>query len=253
MGISHYMQTARDPAVFSRQVQAMFGAVAPRYDFLNALLSCRRDRYWRKTAVDLLAPQARERILDVATGTADMAIEIASRRAEGLTVLGIDFSGPMLNRGNRKVRERQLAGTVTLHKASGEHLPFASAVFAGAVCAFGIRNFSDAGRGLREMLRVLKPGGRVVILEFSRPLHPVLGWMYRFYFKSVLPRIGKWISRHEDAYQYLPDSVSQFPMRADFVNLMQEAGFESVTRRDLTLGIVTLYKGIKPSERTEGL
>ncbi len=227
----------------------MFGAVAPRYDLLNALLSAGRDRYWRKTAVDRLSPRKGERFLDVATGTADMALEIASRLNGHVQVSGIDFSAPMLERGARKIRRRGFGGSIALQKGCGENLPFAPASFDGLVCAFGIRNFSNPARGLSEMARVLKPGGRAVILEFSHPSQPLLGWGYKLYFQSVLPRIGRWISRHKNAYAYLPQSVSRFPMRAEFAGIMRDAGFDSVTHQDLTLGIVTLYQGFMKDQK----
>ncbi len=227
----------------------MFGAVAPRYDLLNTLLSAGRDRYWRKTAVDRLAPQRGERFLDVATGTADMAVEIAARQNGQVQVLGIDFSAPMLERGRRKVRQRKLEAAIALQKGCGENLPYASASFDGLVCAFGIRNFADPARGLSEMLRVLKPDGRAVILEFSHPEQPLLGFLYNLYFRSVLPRVGRLISKHKHAYDYLPQSVSRFPKRKDFADIMQQAGFARIAHTDLTLGIVTLYEGCKQASQ----
>ncbi|NIQ00023.1 MAG: ubiquinone/menaquinone biosynthesis methyltransferase, partial [Nitrospinaceae bacterium] len=201
--------------------------------------------YWRKAAVDWLDPQGHQRILDVATGTADVALEIASRVSGPLRVVGLDFSRPMLALGRKKVREENLDPTIVLHPGCGQHLPFSEASFDGVVTAFGIRNFTDVDAGLAEMHRVLKPGGRAVILEFSRPRNPVLAGMYRFYFHAVLPRVGRWVSGHPQAYQYLPDSVAQFPTREAFSRRMQNARFRVVEYRDLTFGIVTLYRGTK--------
>ncbi|MFQ5450493.1 MAG: bifunctional demethylmenaquinone methyltransferase/2-methoxy-6-polyprenyl-1,4-benzoquinol methylase UbiE [Nitrospinaceae bacterium] len=238
------MQTLEDAGVFSRRIQAMFNAVAPRYDFLNRFLSAGRDGYWRKKAVNLLSPRDNGFFLDVATGTADMALEIASRHA-GLRVAGIDFSASMLELGHRKIRSRGLEKKITLQAACGENLPFAEGSFDGVVTAFGIRNFSDPARGLREMFRILKTKGRIVILEFSHPRNVLLAGLYRLYFHHILPRLGRLVSGHDNAYHYLPQSVSRFPARAEFARTMSEAGFQEVTFEDLTCGIVTIYSGIK--------
>jgi len=230
---------------FPRQIQNMFGAVAPKYDFLNRLLSAGRDQYWRKVAVDLLSPQKRERFLDVATGTADIALEIASRHPSELKVMGIDFSGPMLEQGQQKIAQKQLERTITLQKGCGQSLPFADESFHGVISAFGLRNFSDPQRAMNEMHRVLQDKGKVVILEFSHPPNPILGWGYRFYFHFLLPQVGNFFSNHKSAYNYLPQSVEKFPMRDDLALLLEQSGFRCVTHRDLTFGIVTLYHGIK--------
>ncbi len=239
------MQTIERAPDFPRQIQKMFGAVAPKYDFLNRLLSAGRDQHWRQAAVNLLSPQRGERYLDIATGTADIALEIASRYPSELKVMGIDFSGPMLELGQKKIREKNRQQTISLQKGCGESLPFADASFHGGISAFGLRNFSDPKRALTEMHRVLKPNGRAVILEFSHPSNPVLGWGYLFYFHFLLPQVGKYFSQHESAYNYLPQSVAKFPMRKELALLMEESGFQRVTHQDLTYGIVTLYQGIK--------
>lgn len=239
------MQTLDRVPDFPRQIQSMFGAVAPKYDFLNRMLSAGRDQYWRKTAVDLLAPNKGERFLDIATGTADIALEIASRYPSELKVMGIDFSGPMLKLGQKKVAERHLQSTIILQKACAESLPFAENSFHGAISAFGLRNFSDTQRALKEMHRILKPGGRFVILEFSHPPNPVLGWAYQSYFHFILPQVGRFFSQHKSAYNYLPESVANFPTRAGLTHLMNQSGFQHTTWQDLTFGIVTLYHGIK--------
>jgi len=239
------MQTLEKTPDFSRQIQSMFGAVAPKYDFLNRLLSAGRDQYWRKIAVDTLSPNRGERFLDLATGTGDIALEIASRHPAQVKVMGIDFSGPMLELGRKKIETKNLGKSIPLQKGCGESLPFADDSFHGVITAFGIRNFSDPHRSLMEMHRVTKTDGKVVILEFSHPGNAVLGAMYQFYFHFLLPWVGNIISRHNSAYHYLPQSVSQFPMRDDFALLMEKAGFQDVTHRDLTFGIVTLYQGKK--------
>ncbi len=239
------MQILEKTPDFSRQIQSMFGAVAPKYDLLNRLLSAGRDQYWRKVAVDRLSPNPGERFLDLATGTGDIAVEIASRHPSKVKVMGMDFSGPMLRLCHRKIKFKNMEAFISLQKGCGESLPFADASFDGVTTAFGIRNFSNPERSLREMHRVTKTDGRIVILEFSHPSNAFLAAMYQFYFHFLLPQVGKLISDHNSAYHYLPQSVSQFPMREDFASLMQEAGFKEVTYCDLTFGIVSLYQGIK--------
>ncbi len=239
------MQTVEKAPEFPRQIQKMFGAVAPKYDFLNRLLSAGRDQHWRKAAVDLLSPEKGQQFLDVATGTADIALEIASRHPSELKVMGIDFSGPMLRLGRKKVAEKQLEKTITLQKGCGQSLPFADGSFHGVISAFGLRNFSDPERALNEMHRVLQPKGNMVILEFSHPPNLLLGWCYLFYFQFLLPQIGKIFSHHKSAYNYLPESVAHFPMRDDLALLIERSGFQCVSHQDLTFGIVTLYHGIK--------
>ncbi len=240
------MERTENPAAFSRQVHQMFNDIAPRYDFLNRLLSCGRDRYWRKRAVARLAPQTGERFLDIATGTADVALEIARNSPErAVQVVGMDFSESMLDRARQKIDSLGMAGTIQLETGSAECLPFEDNSFDGTTTAFGVRNFSDVVQSLREMHRVLKPGGRCVILEFSLPRNPVLNFVYRAYFEILLPRVGRLLSRHRSAYTYLPESVAAFPVRNKFSELMQKAGFADVSYGELTFGIVILYTGIK--------
>ncbi|MBI4382408.1 MAG: bifunctional demethylmenaquinone methyltransferase/2-methoxy-6-polyprenyl-1,4-benzoquinol methylase UbiE [Nitrospinae bacterium] len=232
-------------ADFSRQIQNMFGAIAPKYDFLNRALSCGRDRYWRRKAVDALAPRPGDRCLDIATGTADVALEIASRDPGNIRVVGVDFSSQMLELGSRKVRARNMERSIALQQGMAESLAFANGSFHGIVTAFGIRNFSDREKGLKEMWRVLKSKGRVVILEFSLPANPVLGLLYRLYFERLLPWIGRRVSGHRSAYSYLPRSVGEFPGPREFVLMMKKTGFQDVAYRNLTFGIATVYTGFK--------
>ncbi len=234
------------PATSNRQVQKMFSDIAPRYDLLNRLLSCGQDQYWRKRAVTRLSPQSGERFLDIATGTADVALEIIRNVPKGaVQVVGMDFSEKMLELARQKIDSLDKANSIQLECGSAESLPFEDNSFDGTTTAFGIRNFSDIGRSLREMHRVLKPGGRCVILEFSLPRNPVLNALYRFYFEWLLPKVGRLISKHPSAYTYLPETVAAFPVRKEFSSLMQQAGFMNVTYKELTLGIVILYTGIK--------
>jgi demethylmenaquinone methyltransferase/2-methoxy-6-polyprenyl-1,4-benzoquinol methylase len=239
------MQTLDRAPGFPRQIQDMFGAIAPKYDFLNRLLSAGQDRHWRKAAVDLLSPKKGERFLDIATGTADIALEIASRHPSELKVMGVDFSGPMLELGQKKIADQHLEQTITLQKGCAESLPFADNSFHGVISAFGLRNFSNTQRALKEMHRVLQEDGEVVILEFSHPTNPLLGWGYLFYFQYLLPLVGKFFSRHKSAYTYLPESVAKFPKRDELARLMEQSGFRNVTQKDLTFGIVGLCHGIK--------
>jgi demethylmenaquinone methyltransferase / 2-methoxy-6-polyprenyl-1,4-benzoquinol methylase len=229
------------PLSGANQIQAMFNAVAPRYDFLNRLLSAGYDRRWRKLAVSEFEPVANKTFLDVATGTADIALEITSRQPAPHKVIGMDFSQSMLELGNNKV----FGQNIKLIPGSAEHIPLKDQVFDGVVTAFGVRNFSDAGQGLREMYRVLKPKGKIVVLEFSFPQNGLLQWLYRFYFENILPLTGRLISGHKSAYSYLPASVANFPQGNAFKKMLEESGFENVSFRELTLGIVTIYTGLK--------
>ena len=230
---------------FSNQIRKMFDSLAPRYDFLNRLLSLGIDQYWRKKAVSLLHPENGGRFLDVATGTCDVVMEIACRVPSGTKSFGIDFSRPMLLLGQSKLRKEGRAEQVRLQQGCGQNLPFANDSFDGSICAFGIRNFSDPLQGLKEMQRVLKPNGQGVILEFSYPKASILKKCYQLYFEFVLPLMGRWVSGHGRAYSYLPDSVSRFPIRQDFVELMGNAGFGDIRFKDLSFGIVTVYRGVK--------
>ncbi|MDH5762574.1 MAG: bifunctional demethylmenaquinone methyltransferase/2-methoxy-6-polyprenyl-1,4-benzoquinol methylase UbiE [Nitrospinota bacterium] len=240
------MERTENPADFHRQVQKMFSDIAPRYDFLNRLLSGGQDRYWRKRAVNRLSPKEGERFLDIATGTADVALEITRNFPQGsVQVVGMDFSDKMLELARQKIDALDKAASIQLRNGSAEDLPFEDNSFEGTTTAFGVRNFSDVDRSLREMHRVLKPGGRCVILEFALPRNAFLNSLYRIYFEWLLPRIGRLVSRHPSAYTYLPQSVASFPIRNEFSILMEQAGFKNVTFKELTFGIVILYTGLK--------
>jgi len=226
-------------------IRDMFNAVAPRYDFLNGLLSAGFDKYWRKLAVDELEPVANRVFLDVATGTADIALELALRDAPPSRVIGIDFSTTMLHLGNKKVSARGGESSIRLFPGAAENLPLKSNSFDGAISAFGARNFADINLGISEIHRVLKPQGKIVILEFSFPQNGLLQWFYRQYFGRVLPVLGRLISRHKNAYSYLPDSVEGFPKGEAFASILKEHGFDSVNFKELTFGITTIYTGCK--------
>jgi len=237
------MSALQESIGFSDQIRKMFDSLAPSYDFLNTLLSLGIDRYWRRKAVSLLHPEKGGRFLDVATGTCDVVLEIANR--EGTESYGIDFSRSMLLLGQKKLSKEGVADRVKLQQGCGQNLPYADNSFDGSICAFGIRNFFDPLQGLKEMIRVLKPEGQLVILEFSYPKISICKKIYQLYFEYVLPLMGRWVSGHGRAYSYLPDSVSRFPIRQDFVQLMESAGFGDIKFKDLSLGIVTLYIGRK--------
>jgi len=240
------VERTENPATLNRQVQKMFSDIAPRYDLLNRWLSCGRDQYWRKRAVTRLSPQAGERFLDIATGTADVALEIIRNVPKGTAqVVGMDFSEKMLELAQQKINSQKKENSIQLESGSAESLPFEDNYFDGTTTAFGVRNFSDVSQSLREMHRVLKPGGRCVILEFSLPRNSILNALYRFYFELLLPQVGRLVSKHPSAYTYLPKTVASFPVRQEFSSLMEQAGFMNVTYQELTFGIVILYTGIK--------
>jgi len=239
--------TVEDTTAFTLQTREMFTSIAPRYDFLNRLLSVGQDKYWRQRAIDLLDPIGNERILDVATGTGDMVIEVAKRNLS-VQIFGIDFSQRMLDLGRIKIARNGYNQAVSLQIGSGECLPFADESFDGVICAFGIRNFADVQLGLREFFRVLKPGGRVVVLEFSIPQNQFLKTAYEWYFNLILPKIGNIISGHSNAYSYLPESVANFPSQKKFIKWIEKIGFKKVSFSELTFGIVSIHRGYKVSE-----
>lgn len=228
----------------NRAIGEMFSAIAPRYDFLNRLLSLGVDRRWRRAAVAEGVPARGGRHLDVATGTADVALEIFRQKGTGAYVVGSDISPGMVRIGRAKASREGLSDRMGFVLAPGESLPFRDGAFDSASVAFGIRNLADRKRGLREMCRVVRPGGRIVVLEFSRPRSSLFGAVYRVYFTKVLPRLGGLFSRRA-AYTYLPESVAAFPEPETFARMMREAGCSAVAFRPLTFGIVTLYVGTR--------
>jgi demethylmenaquinone methyltransferase/2-methoxy-6-polyprenyl-1,4-benzoquinol methylase len=225
-------------------VERMFSAIAPRYDFLNRLLSAGRDRVWRREAVAATGLPPKGTLLDVCTGTADMALE-AARQFPDARIVGVDFSRPMITLGMSKVERARLTERVRLQVAPAEALPFLDESFDAATIAFGLRNLPDRHRGLREMCRVLKPGGRAVVLEFTTPPNLVFRQVYLWYFHHMLPWIGRMVSGHPSAYSYLPASVADFPSPDGLAAWMREAGFREVSYRMLTAGIVTIHVGQK--------
>lgn len=224
------------------RIAGMFDAIAPRYDLLNRLLSAGIDQRWRARAVRSLALTGRETLVDVCTGTADVALEAVGAGSRGAArALGVDFAGAMLRLGLRKVEARGLSGRVMLVHGDALRLPVSSRSADAATVAFGIRNVTDAAAGCAELARVLRPGGRLAILEFGVPHVPGLSAAYKWYFSSVLPRLGRLVSGHSGAYSYLPASVGSFTPPAEFASMLERAGFVDVRADPLTFGIVYLY------------
>lgn len=225
-----------------QQVMEMFDNIADSYDFLNHFFSLGIDILWRKKAIGLLKASAPKRILDVATGTADFAIEAAELNPE--KIIGIDISEKMLVVGREKIKKLRMEKDIQLLLADCENLPFKDNYFNAITVGFGVRNFENLEKGLSEMYRVLDAGGAVVILEFSRPKFPIRN-IFNFYFKNILPNIGKFISKDKVAYTYLPKSVQTFPDGKDFLNIMRKIGFSALSQIPLTFGIASVYVGRK--------
>lgn len=231
----------------ARRVRAMFGQIARRYDLLNHVLSLGIDRAWRRRAVRLAAPEIPGPILDVCTGTADLALEYWRITDERRPIVGADFCRPMLRFGAEKLFRQGASHRVRLIEADATALPFRDGVFAVVSAAFGLRNVSDFRRGLAEMSRVCAPGGQVAVLEFSMPHRWPFSALYRFYFKHLLPRIGQSMARNQHAaYEYLPQTVQQFPQGEAFLQIMAESGLNDLRRYPFSGGISTLYLGRRP-------
>jgi len=228
-----------------RGVRQMFDDIAHRYDLLNRLLSFGIDRRWRRFAVSQLNIPAGGLVLDIATGTCDVALEIAEQTDSSVKIVGEDFTQGMLVQGQQKLETSSCAERIMLVNAPCEEIPHPDACFDGITIAFGIRNVVDRQAGLSEMFRVLKPGGRAVILEFSNPRSRLSRNLYYFYFQKILPATGGLLSQRS-AYQYLPDSVLEFPSQEEFSRMMGKAGFQRLQCCDLTFGIARVYVGGKP-------
>ena len=227
------------------KVQEMFDNIAPTYDTLNHVLSMNVDKLWRRHALKEIVDGTPQRILDVACGTGDSTISIAKAAGEGSTVTGVDISEGMMALVERKAEKAGVAGRIGLAVADGEALPYADGTFDRVTCAFGIRNFEHKEQGLSEFRRVLKPGGKVVILELSVPQNKVVRWAYDLYFTRLLPRIGGAVSGDRAAYRYLPASVHHFPAPQAFCRMMDAAGFRAVRCRTFTFGLCRLFVGTR--------
>jgi len=235
------MSHAADLSKSAGTISAMFDAIAPRYDFLNHVLSAGIDRRWRKRAIRSLQLTGRERVLDICTGTADLAIAARTATPGAARVVGVDFAGAMLDVGRDKVRRAGLARDVTLVRGDATRIPAADSSVDAVTVAFGIRNVDDVPTACREMCRVLRRGGALAILEFAIPTVPLVRTAYLAYFRHILPRIGRLVSRHSAAYGYLPDSVGAFATPDQLVETLRANGFVDVAAVRMTFGIVFLY------------
>ena len=232
-------KSGKDPL----KIQTMFSTIAPRYDLLNRVLSLGIDRYWRKFAINLLPEVENAKFLDVATGTCDVALEIIKRRPSDTKVVGVDFSEGMLELGKKKVNNAGLEERIDVRFADVTALPFEDNSFDGSIIAFGIRNVQEYKKGISEMGRVVKSGGKVVVLEFTSVQNRFFMPVYRFYITKVLPFIGEIISGKKGAYKYLPDSMLGFPSPEEFKSAMEETGLTDVEYHKLTFGITYAHVG----------
>lgn len=228
-----------------QQVAEMFDNISPKYDFLNHLLSLGIDRLWRKRAIKLLKDKQPKMILDIATGTGDFAIEALPLNPD--KIIGMDISAGMLEVGKKKMKDKKVDHIIDMQLGDSENLPFEENKFDAVTVSFGVRNFENLEIGLAEIFRVLRPGGRLVVIEFSQPRKFPFKQLYNFYFKNILPRIGKLVSKDSAAYTYLPESVSVFPYGNDFLDILSKLGYTTTKCVPLTFGISSIYLGEKPA------
>ncbi len=225
------------------QIAAMFNSIAKWYDFLNHFLTLGIDIIWRKKAINKLRGGNFERILDIATGTGDLAI--AASQLNPTAIIGIDISVDMIAIGKSKIEKKNLQRIITLQEGDSENIIFPENYFDAATCGFGVRNFENLQAGLRDIRRVMKPGAMFVVLEFSKPQKFPVKQLYHFYFKAILPLIGKLFSRNSSAYTYLPESVNEFPFGEAFCAELQKAGFKNTKSQSLAFGIASIYTATK--------
>ncbi|MFT5581080.1 MAG: demethylmenaquinone methyltransferase/2-methoxy-6-polyprenyl-1,4-benzoquinol methylase [Psychromonas sp.] len=226
-----------------QEVQKMFDNISSRYDFLNHFLSLGIDRVWRRKAINKLRSIHPKKILDIATGTADFAL--AAMKLQPAEVVGLDLSSGMLEVGKKKIKKKGLDEVISMVQGDSEKLDFEDGYFDALTVGFGVRNFEDLEQGLSEMLRVVRPGGKLVILEFSKPKKFPIKYAFGFYSKYLIPFFGKRISKDEKAYSYLPESVEAFPEGENFVNILKKVGYKNVEAELVSGGIATIYMGIK--------
>ncbi len=226
------------------QVAGMFDDIAGRYDFLNRFLSAGIDKGWRKKGINQLKEINPIKILDVATGTADVAI-MASVLLNPDKIIGIDISNGMLEVGREKVKKAGLSSKIELLNGDSEAIKFGDNTFDAVTVSFGVRNFQNLEKGLNEIKRVLKPGGKLMILEFSKPKFPLVKLIYQFYMKIVTPNVGKLFSKNRNAYQYLDESIKKFPEGKNFTDVLDKLGYQKTYSKSLSLGICSIYCGIK--------
>lgn len=230
-------------ATKKEQVAEMFDNIAGNYDFLNHFLSLGIDILWRKKAIRLLKPVKPKTVLDVATGTGDFAIQALDLKPKKVT--GVDISNKMLDVGRVKMKKKKVSEVVEMKYGDSENLPFEDESYDAITVAFGVRNFENLEKGLAEMHRVLTKKGKTVIIEFSKPQHFPIKQLYNFYFKSILPNLGKWVSKDQRAYTYLPESVEAFPYGQKFLDVMESVGYTNTKCIPLTFGIASIYTGEK--------
>jgi demethylmenaquinone methyltransferase/2-methoxy-6-polyprenyl-1,4-benzoquinol methylase len=224
----------------SEMVREMFNDIAPTYDRLNHILSLDIDRLWRRNVVRILRRKGVKQVLDMATGTGDLAIAIA-RNIEGSTIFAADFSKEMLAVAKRKIEHLGLAERISLHECNAEDIPLEESAVEAATVAFGVRNFEHQQKALTEIKRTIKRGGYLVVLEFSNPKCAFVRFIYRLYSHYLLPAIGKIVSKHNSAYKYLPESIDQFPAPETFIEMLREVGFDDIERHSQSLGIAQIY------------
>ncbi|GAC1417576.1 MAG: bifunctional demethylmenaquinone methyltransferase/2-methoxy-6-polyprenyl-1,4-benzoquinol methylase UbiE [Flavisolibacter sp.] len=229
-----------------QQVRAMFDQLAPKYDLLNRLLSAGIDRGWRKKAIKLFLQDQPQILLDVATGTADMAL-LAAGILQPRKIIGIDISDKMLQIGRNKIGQKSLKTVIELYNGDGETINFKDNSFDGVMVAFGVRNFEHLEKGLAEILRVLKPSGQLVVLEFSKPILPGVKTLYNFYMSKFTPSIAQFFRQNRRAYQYLSESAQAFPDRERFITILNQIGYSVTKCKPLSLGICCIYSGRKPN------
>jgi demethylmenaquinone methyltransferase/2-methoxy-6-polyprenyl-1,4-benzoquinol methylase len=246
MGTRITPYTSPDQETKTRQVARMFDNIAHSYDLLNHLFSFGIDVLWRKRAVRILKKENPKRIMDMATGTADFAIEAVRMGLSNVHITGVDISQGMLEVGRKKVAKRGYQDVIELMEGDSVSLPFETGHFDAYTVAFGVRNFEQLEAGLSEMLRTLRPGGLGVILEFSKPRKFPMKQLFAFYFKFIMPTIGKLVSKDQSAYAYLPESVQAFPEGQDFLNVLEKVGYVACEAVPLTGGIASIYLAYKP-------
>lgn len=235
----------RDERTKTEQVREMFDNIAPAYDFMNRAMTFGVDKLWRRRAVKMVGADNPSLILDLATGTGDLAVALA-RRLPGVKVTGADLSPHMLEIGRRKIRQANLDSRIELVEADGTNLPMPDNRFDSVTIAYGIRNFESMANGYREMLRVLKPGGTLTVVELATPVNPLALAGYKVYTRYLIPFIGRLVSGQRSAYSYLPESIAAVPQREKMLALMEQAGFSDATYKPLTLGTCIIYRARKP-------
>lgn len=226
------------------QVEEMFDNISPKYDALNHILSLNIDKIWRRKTIQKLKPYTPKTILDIATGTGDFAV--AASKLGNVKITGIDISEGMLNVAREKIHKKKLGSKIEFQKADSENLPFGNNAFDAAIVGFGVRNFEHLNQGLSEIFRVLKPGSVFFVLEFSKPVSAPFKQIYMFYFRRILPFIGRVISKDNSAYTYLPESVNEFPDGESFLSILADVGFVKNQCFRQTFGIASVYKAHKP-------